>query len=161
MKNLKSLILLFSALVIFSCSSDDDGDDSTIPDVVGDGLITARVDDSSFTSTSASTSATVSGINLMIDGSNSNGDRITFTIDNFEEGSFDLSGSTLEGTGIYLPSGDSTFFSSANPGGEGTLTITELDDTFVSGTFSFVAARRSDGEIFSITNGSFSDIAIN
>lgn len=160
MKNLKSFILLFTAILTLSCSSDDDNESDN--PTAGDGQISAQVDGSAFTSTSITTSASLSSNVLQLIGVNTNGDSITISIADFEGvGSFDTSGLTLEATAIYLPSGDTTFFNTSNEGGEGTITISEFsDDDIISGSFMFTATRPSTSESVSITNGSFSDISV-
>jgi len=164
MKYLKSLILVFTIIIASSCSSDDDS--SSSDDNQGsnqDGLVTAQVDGSDFESLEAVTFATIQSGVLNISGRNSDGDTISFLINNFDAaGTFDLSGSTLEGTGIYLPSGDTTFYSSVNAGGEGSITISEYDESAgtISGTFNFIAVRASDSDTIEITDGSFSDLEL-
>jgi len=164
MKYLKSLILVFTIIIASSCSSDDDSsssDDNQGSDQ--DGLVTAQVDGSDFESLEAVTFATIQSGVLNISGRNSDGDTISFLINNFDAaGTFDLSGSTLEGTGIYLPSGDSIFYSSVNEGGSGSITISEYDEDAetISGTFNYTAIRASDSDTIEITDGSFSDLEL-
>lgn len=162
MKPLKSLILIFTAVIAFSCSSSDD--DSSGDDIQGgqDDIIIAQVDGSDFESDSFTSASLQSGV-LNISGTNSGGDSISFLINNFDAaGTFDLSGSTLEGTAIYLPSGETTFYSSVNQGGEGTIIISEYNENAgtISGTFNFIAVRASDSDTVEVTNGSFSDLTL-
>ena len=163
MKPLKSLILIFIAIIAFGCSSDDDS--SSGDDVQGgqDGLITAQVNGSNFNSVETSTFANIQSDVLSISGRNNNGETISFLISNFDAaGTFDLSGATLEGTAIYLPSGENTFYSSVNEGGSGSITISEYDEDAetISGTFNYTAVRANDGDIIEVTNGSFSDLEL-
>ncbi len=164
MKYLKSLILIFIAIITFSCSSDDDNS-SNDDNAQGsqDGTIIAQVDGEDFESIEAVTFATIQSGVLNISGTNSNGDFISFLINNFDAaGTFNLSGFTLEGTAVYLPNDETTFYSSVNEGGSGSITISEYDEDAgtISATFEFIAVRASDSDTVEITNGSFSDLTL-
>ncbi|TVZ51963.1 DUF6252 family protein [Dokdonia sp. Hel_I_53] len=163
MKNFKFPQVLFLVMLfIIGCSSNDD--DST--QIADRGEIVATIDGDTFAASGNSVGASLQSGVLNITASNTGADTISISINNFiGEGTFDLSGFTVEGTGIYLPAGDNRFFNTENEGGEGSITITSYTESsgLISGTFEFVAVRSNSSganEIVTITSGSFNDISV-
>lgn len=160
------LAVLLTGLFTFSCKSDDDGGGG------GDaasGTISAKVDGSTVTTIELTTAAQISGGALMItgnDGGSSNNK------------AFQLSITSLDGTGTYPIGGGANVFNIAsytetqvdlsNPMNSevvvwqapyddtqvGEINISELSDSHIKGTFSF-QAKNADGNIKNITEGSF------
>lgn len=74
-----------------------------------------------------------------------------------EIGTYELTDPDI-GTGNYLDTGSGAIFSSAFPGGSGTVEITEKTSSRVKGIFSYVAVN-ADGASKEITDGEF-DVSI-
>jgi hypothetical protein len=168
MKLFKSLILLFIVFITVSCSTNDD--DSVTNPNADDGEMVASVNSTNFASSDATTTAAVISGVLNLAGVNSNGDTIAISVNNFDsEGTFDLSESSTAARAIYLPSGDTTFYLSINEGGEGSITVTDLNagDNLISGNFSFIGVRENTSdpdnpfmETIEITAGVFTNVTI-
>lgn len=170
MKNFKQalkILFITMTLTTFSCSSDDDSGNGA--GTAGNGEVIATIDGTSFQSITQGTQAvrvTNSGItSITISAVNLNGQalNIFLTSNNIEATSYDFtdaSGSLVSAT--YTIVDTQTFQSTSyaspfeNSGDVGTITITELTDTGINGTFEFdMSNQDSPSDIKSVTNGSF------
>lgn len=139
-------------MVVASCDkNDDDNNNGT------GGSMSARVDGTSWTASLAVAAANTNGV-LSVTGSGSDGTQCNITLYN------------IPGTGTYTVGGDP---SNANTGrwtgsinavdtyttmvgqGTGTVEITELTASKVSGSFSFTAKNTLQNQV-SVTQGTFS-----
>jgi hypothetical protein len=170
MKNLKNtfkILLVLIAFTAISCSSDDDSGNGA--GTAGNGQVVATIDGTSFQSISQGTQAvrvTNSGItSITITAINLNGQalNIFLTSNNIEATSYDFtdaSGSLVSAsyTIVDTQTFESTSYASPyeNSGDVGTITITELTDTGIKGTFQFDMSNQDmPTDIKSVTNGSF------
>lgn len=164
---------LFSAALLFvlvissfsvSCKSDDDGGSGGS---AAEGTITAKVNGSNFTSLEMATSAQMVSAGgtttLMILGSSMDQNGITLSI------------SALDGTGTYQIGGGANVFVTASyteanvndpmnsqvwqapydDSVAGEISISEISETKVKGTFHYSCKNVNDGSIKNITDGSF------
>lgn len=166
MKLFKVLFFLCLAFALSNCATDDDQNaEPTIATNV-DGQLTASISGTSFTAVESDTAALFQNGVLGLNAQNSDGDTIAFTITAFDdEGSYDLSGFTTEATAIYLPSEDNQFYNSANEGGSGTLTISNINPntSAITGSFNFIAVRTntdSPNETIEVTSGVFTNVVV-
>lgn len=168
-----SVLVLLTATIFTSCSSDDGGG-SALP---SGSYVKASIDGADFQSTEQLTVSAYSTGNLVIQGSLMDGTTISLNL-----GAIDHS---LE-TGVYNVNATNNFdvnFGSCNfmklvnmsavaynsvncENATGTIEITYIDETKVEGTFSFVgkevkADETCNGGTVSITNGSFRGIFSN
>ena len=90
---------------------------------------------------------------LNIVGSNPLKGTITFTLNDFNEGTFEL-GNDIHTFGTYTNKDQITYFT--NPYGSGQVSITSIDTEgkYITGTFSFIAKSIS-GNSITATEGSF------
>lgn len=158
MKALKQIsILLFTALMMISCSSDDNNPTGAN----GEEFLTAKVDGADFSSFADAIAATIgsggTGDVLAVQGSNTSGDFIRLNIVNYNGVGTYTTGDNISNTssvsyGTVQPIANwiSTF-----DVGSGTVEITEDTDTYVKGTFSFTGLNSSDSTTKTITEGEF------
>lgn len=165
MKNTMYTILIALAFVfsVSSCSSDDDGGSG------GDaasGIVKAKVDGTTVTSTQQLTTATIINAGgtstVAIQGTNMDGKGFNFTINGFEgTGTYPIGGGAnvfvvanyIEGnatnpldTQIWTAPFDTTV--------AGEINISESSETTIKGTFEFTG-KNDDGSFRDITEGSF------
>lgn len=166
MKLFKVLLFLCLAFTLSNCATDDDQDPEPIIVTNIDGQLTASISSTSFTAAESNTSGLFQNGVIGLNAQNSDGDTIAFTITTFDnEGSYDLSGFTTEATAIYLSSGDNKFYNSANEGGSGTLTISNInpDTSAITGSFNFIAVKTnsdSPNETIEVSNGVFTNVIV-
>ena len=150
-------------LVLAGCDSGGSNDDLPL------GNMEAEIDGSAWTATNATANEVTAAGNrtLSISGTRIDGGTTTLNVSLTALGGGDISPGTydlgddatdnLTGTGAYaagvgpqntfnIPSGDTP---------SGTLTIDEISDESVRGTFSFTATNGTTGETVEVTNGSF------
>jgi hypothetical protein len=170
MRNFKQIMLFVmvgSLLSLTSCSSDDDGGGTGN---AGSGTVTAKVDGASFQSMSISSSATIAngGQNLIIIGSNSDGEAFAITVLGYD------------GVGTYPIGGGANIFNSAsytetdvnlndpvnstteiwtapyNDTMVGEIRVSEVSETNIKGTFDFTCKNvGGDQSIKTIADGSY------
>lgn len=171
------LCLVAMPFAITSCSSDDGegGGGATL------GTIKAKVGNSNFNSTEATTTAvkintggtahmiTLYGMQMDMSGGTQKVIQLMMNVPDLEPRSYDIGGENLIGfTATYTEAsgtsgGDFTSTSWAAPyeGGEvaGQITITEISETNIKGTFSFTAQKQNTGgwidDFKDVTNGAF------
>ncbi|OYU81654.1 MAG: hypothetical protein CFE23_04075 [Flavobacterium sp. BFFFF1] len=169
MKTLKmiSKIALFTVMFIaFSCSSDSDGGGGATASA---GTITASIAGSGFTSIAAATQAErvsaggTTTITLL--GANASGKTISLILNGVSAaGTYDIGGDNLiaiVGTYVDLdmqnPQGSPTYVAPTEGGAvKGSITISELTDTKIVGTFRFTGTNQNNAnDTKEITNGAF------
>jgi hypothetical protein len=153
MKNFKKVFLFMFIAVLVSCSDSADEDLG----ISGDGSLSAKVDNATFTSMSVSVAAVVSNGILSVQGSNSSGEYVRILISNY-------SGTGTYTTGTVVTDPSSFSYGTVNPVatwistfnlGSGTIEITEDNSTAISGTFSFTGVNQGSANKV-ITEGVFS-----
>lgn len=163
--NVLVLLLVSSAIFTFSCKSDDNGDGGG---GAANGTVTAKVNGTGFTSMQmASTATRVSqgGASVLtIQGSDASGKAINLIINGIDgTGSYNIGGENLVfvtasyiETNINNPMNSQTWMAPYEGGAVvGEISISELTDNHVKGTFHFSAKNSNDGSMRDITEGSF------
>ncbi|WP_299682673.1 hypothetical protein [uncultured Dokdonia sp.] len=153
-------LLLFSSLIVASCSSDDDT--SITPNEFADNTITVDVNGENFSSNNIETALLLSEgrfirLTAVI--------ATTFDLVSIEIGSINFDDPLLT-EGIFSVSENNNniqynnFLSAISENPTGTITITNLDieNQIISGTFNGVATN-IDGEMVTLTNGTFTNIS--
>jgi len=172
MKTLKKISILFLATVlstsIISCSGDDGGDPSPSPAV--EGQITANVGGTNFASMTMATTAmkveTGGAYTITIQGSDASGKNLQLILNGVdgEAGTFDIGVDTaISAIGSYTelnianPADSQTWVAPYENGGvSGSITISEISDTNIKGTFTFTARNQENAQdTKAITGGSF------
>lgn len=172
MRKLKQLVLLLTAVTLvtfLSCSTDDSGNGGTAPS----GILTAKVDGTSYKSMEISSSATVAtagpGENLIIIATNSDGNAFSMTIFGYTgEGTYEFTGANLAVINVATytetevnlsnPTASTTevWHAPFNDNKVGSVSITEETDTKIIGTFSFECKNvNGDNSVKNITEGAF------
>ncbi len=172
MKTLKKISILFLATILstsfVSCSGDDGG--NNIDPIAVEGTITANVGGGNFTSMSMATTAmkveTGGAYTITIQGSDVNGKNLQLILNGVdgETGTFDIGVDTaISAIGSYTelnianPMDSQTWVAPYENGGvSGSITITEISDTNIKGTFEFTARYQENAQdTKEITGGSF------
>lgn len=171
MKTLKKISILFFATVlstsIISCSGDDEG--NPVPPVALEGQITASVGGNNFTSITQGTTAvkvaTGDAYTITIQGTDLGGRQIQLILNGVDgtTGTYEISPeASISAIGTYIEINTTTFTSQTwvapfeNSGVTGSITITEISDTNIKGTFNFTARNQEDAQDSkAITGGSF------
>lgn len=167
-KQLGTIAFLALALSFASCSSDDSG--SSTGGTTGSGTIKATVAGKTITTLAQGTFATRSGSFLTLTGSTMSQEVLGITIYGFTgTGTYNLItgndlGAILTYTKLDLNDPQSTHNTWYAPldettGTSGTVTVTEVTDTNVKGTFSFKGIN-DQGTYKDVKNGSF-NVGIN
>ena len=147
---------MFASLALVSCGGDDDNG------TTGSGeFVKAKVDGSNWSSSSSidvvSASNPMANV-LTVQGSNNSGEVIQLSLMNYNgEGTYDVS-SQINGYAQYGTVNPIAFYNSAMGGAAGgEVTITEVTETYVKGTFEFTGKRTEEGnnETVEVTNGEF------
>lgn len=161
------LVMTLSLVTLTSCSSDDGGGD---PGNAGSGTILAKVDGSSFQSMAISSSATIAnnGQNLVIIGSNSDGQAFSFTVFGYAgTGTYPIGGGANIANGVSYSETDVDLNNPQNSTTEiwqapyddtqvGELRVSEETATTLKGTFDFTCKNvGGDQSVKTITEGSF------
>lgn len=169
MKTLKMISKISLIAVMFlalSCSSDSDGGGGA---TAAAGTIKATVAGSGFTSMAAATVANrvdFNGIStITLQGSNSGGKTISLILNGVSAaGTYDIGGNnsiTIVGsyidTNIQNPMASATYVAPTEGGAVmGSITISELTDTKIVGTFNFTGTNQDDAtDTKAVTNGAF------
>ena len=166
MKRFKNvfLVLLLSVAVVACNKSDDDGGDGG---GAAEGTVTAKVDGANFTSMSIATTAvqtTAGGVTtLRIQGSDADGKGIILTITGFDgTGSYDVGGGAdIFTNAIYVeanvsnPTDSQSWMAPFDESVAGEINISEINETNVTGTFSFTGKNSNDDSTKTITEGAF------
>jgi hypothetical protein len=170
MKTMKTIgIFLAVALVslVTSCSSDDNGGGGGSNASLG--TIKARVAGSNFTSMQVGTFATrqvVGGLTtIIVQGSDASGKAIQIVITGYQDGTttYPISDDTAISTvASYIEANISNPLNSLvwaapydNSGQVGSVTITEITETNVKGTFNFTGKNQDGEDTKAVTNGAF------
>jgi len=170
---MKKLIYLFlgcALMTSISCSSDDDSS-SDNNNSAENGVVKAKIDGTSYASTPMGTQASrvdANGGTTVVITSNdlASGRNLTFTMNTLDGlGTYDIGGdnsifivvSYIETDASDLNNVDVQTWSAPFEGGEkaGEVTLTELSDTKVMGTFYFTGKNSENGSSKEITEGSF------
>lgn len=172
MKTLKKISILFLATVlstsIVSCSGDDDGGNPNPPAAL-EGQITASVGGNNFTSITQGTTAvkvaTGDAYTITIQGTDLGGKQIQLILNGVdgETGTYEISDTAgITAIGSYIEVNTTTFTSQTwvapyeNSGAAGSITITEISDTNIKGTFEFTARNQENTQdTKAVTGGSF------
>lgn len=171
MKTLKKISILFLATVLstsaVSCSGDDDG--NNVGPIAAEGTITASVAGANFTSivqgTTAVKVATGDAYTITIQGTDLGGKQIQLILNGVdgETGTYEISNNAgITAIGSYIEINTTTFSSQTwvapyeNSGVAGSITISEISDTNIKGTFSFTARNQENTQDSkAVTGGSF------
>jgi len=167
LKNFTKFSFLALVVLLTSCSSDDGGDNP----IAVEGTITASVAGASFTSMEMATSATkiTAGgtTTIAIQGTDMSGKTIRLQITgNAQAGTYEIGGdNVISVIGTYIEvniqnpqNPTTTTYVAPFQGGAvaGSITISEMTDTKVVGSFNFTAKNQSNqNDSKSITNGAF------
>lgn len=159
-KQLSLVLVLALTTVLSSCSSDSgSGGGGT----AAAGTIKAKAGNVNFTSLTQASYATMNSGMLTIQGSDASGKVIQLIIFGATgAGTYTISeDSTISVVGNYTEVNLGTFDSTTwaapyeNSGAVGTITITEMTDATVKGTFNFTGKNLEGADTKAITNGSF------
>ena len=169
MKKIKQLVTICSLALAFtfaSCSSDNDGNGGSV--LAGDGLVTAKVDGTTVTSTKELTQASlVTGqlSSLLIQGTNLQGDGFYITITGYDGAkTYEIGGeNTIFAVCSYIdtdlnnPTQPNIWTGPYDEAGQvvGQVVVTEATDTRVKGTFSFTGKNVENNSLKTVTDGSF------
>lgn len=176
----KITLLIALALLTFACNNDD-SDPQNFPSNTGS--LTANVDNETtvFTGETVSTcfgDCVISDVNTLfnVNAEDSDGEFFGFFVINAEVGTFDLG--NAESTDSDLACSSFAYYRSlaenqddedvlltsySDFGGSGSVTITKFDTNtnLASGSFEFVVSSGGiNGEQITVTNGTFTDVAI-
>lgn len=165
LKNFAKFGFLALFLSLSSCSSDEGGGGG----VAAEGTITANVAGSTFTSMELATIANrvnAGGSTIVtIQGSDATGKAINLIINGATQtGTYDIGGENLIAvvgtyieTNIQNPQASKTYVAPYEDGGvAGSITISEMTDTKIVGTFNFTGKNQNDqNDSKAITNGAF------
>ncbi|MDI1257267.1 MAG: DUF6252 family protein [Flavobacterium sp.] len=163
----KMSFLALAFLVISCAGGDDNGGGGT---TTANGTIKAKVGGANFTSLAAATTAmkVATGNNFLIQllGTSSTGKALSLTLAEVPAttGTYDIGGDNLISvagsfvdTNISNPQASPTYVAPWDGGGvAGSITITEITDTKIVGTFHFTAKNQADQtDVKEVTNGAF------
>ncbi|MDR6301850.1 DUF6252 family protein [Mesonia maritima] len=166
MRKLMYLFLGLSLITSISCSKDDDGGSSNN---ASNGIVKAKIDGASFSSSAQGTQASRvdnnGGITIAIVANDLNsGKNITLNINSIDgEGTYDIGGDNLvfivasytEGNASD-PLNSQSWTAPYDEGGvAGEIKISELTDSKIKGTFSFKGKNPNDDTFKELTEGSF------
>lgn len=172
MKTLKKISILFLATVlstsILSCSGDDGGE-STGGGVAVEGTISANVAGAGFTSITQGTTAvkvaTGDAYTITIQGTDLGGKNLQLILNGVDgtTGTYEIGVDTaISAIGTYTEVNLTTFATQTwvapyeDGGVAGSITITEISDTNIKGTFEFTAKNQENAQDSKeITGGSF------
>ena len=155
------LILLFATIILTNCKKDDSSSGSNDCQSRTGNSMGAEIDGNPVcTDLGTAILTTDNGSSLSVVGFLSNADpaaSITLDIDNPGIGTFDLT------DGQYSTDDESAYYvvDKESSEGSGSVTITELDDSHVAGTFEFTAigidasTDNPTGDQVKVTNGTF------
>jgi len=171
MKTLKKISILFLVAVLstaaISCAGDDDGGGPGPS--AAEGTITASVGGNNFTSITQGTTAMKVAVGgtytITIQGTDLGGRQIQLILNGVdgETGTYEISQeAAISAIGSYIEVNTATFTSQTwvapfeDSGVAGSITITEISDTNIKGTFNFTARNQEDAQDSKeITGGSF------
>lgn len=156
-KNISFAIVLALTTILTSCSSSDGGGGGG----AAAGTIKAKAGSTNFKSMTQASFAMRQGGMIIIQGSDASGKAIQLMITGNATGTYQISDSGISNIASYTEVNTSTFTSTTwaapyeNSGNVGSITITELTDTAVKGTFTFTGKNQSGADTKAVTNGSF------
>jgi uncharacterized protein DUF6252 len=161
-KMISKISLIAVMFLALSCSSDSDGGGGGTASA---GTIKAKVGGTSFTSMEMATVAMRSGDFMTLQGSNSSGKAINLVLNGVSTtGTYDIGGDNLIAivgsyvdTNIQNPMASVTYVAPTEGGAvKGSITVTELTDTKIVGTFHFTGTNQDDAnDTKEVTNGAF------
>ncbi|WP_295337704.1 DUF6252 family protein [Flavobacterium sp.] len=168
MKTIKKIGLFFAIALVSlttSCSSDDNGGGGSNATL---GTIRAKVAGSNYTSMEMGTFATrqvIGGLtSIIVQGSDASGKAIQIVITGYDGlGSYEISeDAAISTVASYIESNISDPMNSLvwaapyeNSGVAGTVTVTEISETNVKGTFNFTGKNQAGEDTKVVTNGAF------
>lgn len=168
MKTIKKIGLFFAIALVSlttSCSSDDNGGGGSNATL---GTIRARVAGANYTSMEMGTFATrqvIGGLTtIIVQGSDASGKAIQIVITGYDGlGSYEISeDAAISTVASYIESNISNPMNSLvwaapyeNSGVAGTVTVTEISETNVKGTFNFTGKNQDGEDTKTVTNGAF------
>lgn len=169
MKTIKQIGIVFTialATLLTSCSGSDGGGGGGTASL---GTLKAKVGGSNFTSMSAATFATkqvVGGLTtIIIQGSDASGKAVQLILTGTDgnAGTFEISDTAnISAIASYIEANISNPMASQtwaapyeNAGVAGSITISEITDTNVKGTFNFTGKNQDGPDTKQITNGAF------
>lgn len=158
-KHLSFAIVLAVTTILSSCSSDSNGGGGN----AAAGTIKAKAGNVNFTSMTQASYAMMQSGMLVIQGSDASGKAIQLMLMGVSEaGTYtisDTAGISVIGsyTEVNLSTFDSTTWAAPYDGSGtvGTITISEITETTVKGTFSFTGKNQEGTDTKAVTNGSF------
>ncbi len=167
LKSISKIALLAFAVLLSSCSGDDGGGGGG---ATAAGTIKAKVGGSNFKSMTAATVAMKVAVGdtytITVQGSDASGKALNFVMNGMtlETGTFDIGGAnSIAIVGSYTevninnPMASKTYTAPFEGGAvAGSVTISEITDTKIVGTFSFTAKNQEDqSDVKEVTNGAF------
>jgi hypothetical protein len=166
LKQFMLLVMTMSLVSLSSCSKDDDGGDGG---GASSGVLTAKVDGTSYESMEISSSATIANAggvqNLVIIASNSDGNAFAMTVFGYTgTGTYEFTGANIAVTNtasyteidVSNPTMPEIWQAPYDATLSGTISISEETDDKVKGTFEFTCKNvNGDQSIKTITEGSF------
>lgn len=153
-----SAFLLLIALVMPSCNNDDE--DSMEPESEA-GTMTADIDDVAWVAETV-VAQQQSGI-MNVTGTTSTGETLTLTMQGTTATTYDLSGVSPDHVVAYVPeTGAIALTSNGSTTNEGEIIVTEInmDEMWMSGTFTCKVTAALSGDSRQVTNGQFTKIPI-
>ncbi len=147
----RSVLLAATLAFAIGCSSDNSGPSGQ------NGAMTAKIDGTSWSSTSAAVTQNASGgagTIIAVSGANTAGESIAFAFVTTGPGTYPIDNASPTNA-VLIEHGNS--WSASVIGGTGTITVTTLTATRIAGTFSFtgVAIGNASPAQRSVTNGVF------
>ena len=142
--------------------NDDGGGGSVDCNASGTGIVAANVDGEAFCAFTSSASDESGDVVLFAVGSysGSSGAGLSITAPG-AEGTYTVSSSQSDVFASFAPTADGIVYDTGSDGGSGTVVISDISETRVEGTFSFVMEGFDEntdmytGETLSVTSGEF------
>lgn len=162
MKSIKhiSLAIVLALTTIFTSCSTDGGSGGGASAALGQ--VKAKAGNTNFTSMTQASFASRQGGMIIVQGSDATGKAIQLMVTADATGTYeisDTSGISVIGSYTEVNLGSMSSVTWAAPydgsGNVGSVTITELTETNVKGTFSFTGKNQSGSDTKQVTNGAF------
>lgn len=144
-------MLLAAVFAFASCDKDDDNNNTVMP-VAGDFFLKAKVNGADYNNSAYfAPSATINNGVLNIQSSGDTGNSVQIQVQNYDEEGTYTSGNNDLSRGYINYMTLTPFKTYTSVRGTGTVTITEVTDTSISGTFSATAPENSETSTASVT----------
>lgn len=162
MKSIKHLgfaIVLAVTTILSSCSSSSDGDGGG--GGAASGTVQAKAGSTNFKSMTQASWATKQGGMIIVQGSDATGKAIQLMITGNATGTYQISDTGISNIASYTEVNLTNMSSKTwaapyeGSGNVGSVTITDLTDTNVKGTFTFTGKNQSGSDTKAVTNGAF------